>query len=397
MRGVAPRKLWYATAERGIFLKAGVPRQHRLSIVPCYGLRRPSVCLTARSAELSSGARYRQRGREVQVVNDFYNPKTKVQSDPHAGRSPMSGAPGAGLNERAGIARWPPPELLSSHESPRGARNGLETVPEPPHDIDGALGELPSLLARSASGVEFIYDTLDLVAARYGLRDLVVVMRPDQPQVFRLRRAPLGAGRAPASPPGRCLPGRGPLRRSPVVGPLAAACVTSLVELALRLDLLVHDASHDALTGLLNRRSYELLLDQAVSRARRYGWPFALVLLDLDDFKVVNDRYGHAAGDAALRAVGAELRAALRGGDVAARLGGDEFALLVVGVENVASLSPLLGRLKRALERAVPETNGRLFRRRGLLSLRYRRPGRLDRFGRRPPLCGQGDDRMSRP
>jgi len=76
-------------------------------------------------------------------------------------------------------------------------------------------------------------------------------------------------------------------------------------------------------------------------------------VLDLDDFKVVNDRYGHAAGDAALRAVGAELRAALRGGDVAARLGGDEFALLVVGVENVASLSPLLGRLKRALERAV--------------------------------------------
>jgi diguanylate cyclase (GGDEF)-like protein len=79
-------------------------------------------------------------------------------------------------------------------------------------------------------------------------------------------------------------------------------------------------------------------------------------LLDLDDFKVVNDRYGHAAGDAALRAVGAELRAALRGGDVAARLGGDEFALLVVGVENVESLSPLLGRLKTALERAVPET-----------------------------------------
>ena len=139
------------------------------------------------------------------------------------------------------------------------------------------------------------------------------------------------------------------------MGPLAAACVTSLVELALRLDLLAHDASHDALTGLLNRRSYELLLDQAVSRARRYGWPFALVLLDLDDFKVVNDRYGHAAGDAALRAVGTELRAALRSGDVAARVGGDEFALLSWGGKRL-SLAPLLGRLKRALERAVPET-----------------------------------------
>jgi diguanylate cyclase (GGDEF)-like protein len=226
-------------------------------------------------------------------------------------------------------------------------------------DIDGALGELPSLLARSATGLEFIYQSLELVAARYGLRDLLVVVdRPDRHQIFRLGRAPLEFSREP--PPSylaAAFAGRpGLYAEPPVVGPLAAASLTSLVELALRLDLLTHDASHDALTGLLNRRSYELLLDQAVSRARRYGWPFALVVLDLDDFKVVNDRYGHAAGDAALRAVGVELRAALRGGDVAARLGGDEFALLVVGVENVASLSPLLGRLKRALERAVPET-----------------------------------------
>lgn len=239
-----------------------------------------------------------------------------------------------------------------------GALNVGMEQPELRQDIDGALGELPSLLARSASGVEFIYDSLELVAARYGLRDLLVVIeRPDRPQVFRLRRAPLEFGEGLPSYLHDALAGRAGLYADPpVVGPLAAACVTSLVELALRLDLLVHDASHDALTGLLNRRSYELLLDQAVSRARRYGWPFALVLLDLDDFKVLNDRYGHAAGDAALRAVGAELRAALRGGDVAARLGGDEFALLVVGVENVASLSPLLGRLKRALERAVPQT-----------------------------------------
>lgn len=230
---------------------------------------------------------------------------------------------------------------------------------QPLRDLDGALGELPSLLARSSNGVEFIYESLEIVAARYGLRDLLVVIEhQDRPQIFRLRRTPLNLGESgvPAYLHTALTGKPGLYADPPVVGPIAAASVTSLVELALKLDLLVHDASHDALTGLLNRRSYELLLDQAVSRARRYGWPFALVLLDLDDFKVVNDRYGHAAGDAALRAVGAELRAALRGGDVAARLGGDEFALLVVGVENVASLSPLLGRLKRALERAVPET-----------------------------------------
>lgn len=231
-------------------------------------------------------------------------------------------------------------------------------------DLDAALAELPSLLARAPSGVQFIYEALSLVAARYGLRDLLVVVgqptRPQTsaPQIFRLRRAPLELARAPMPEYLKAaLCGRAGLHADPpVVGPLASAAVTSLVELALRLDILRHDASHDSLTGLLNRRSYELLLDQAVSRARRYGWPFALVLLDLDDFKVVNDRYGHATGDAALRAVGVELRAALRGGDVAARLGGDEFALLVAGVDNVASLSPVLGRLGRALERAVPET-----------------------------------------
>ncbi len=242
----------------------------------------------------------------------------------------------------------------------RGARNAPPELADAPDDVDGALGELPGLLARSASGIEFIYKTLELIAARYRLRDLVVVIAGSGlPQIFRLGRAPLAAVRGPLPPHlGAALTGReGLYADPPVVGPVTAACVTSLVELALRLDLLVHDASHDALTGLLNRRSYELLLAQAVSRARRYGWPFALVLLDLDNFKVVNDHYGHAAGDMALKAVGAELRASLRTGDVAARLGGDEFALLVVGVDNVVALSPLLGRLKKELERSVPESN----------------------------------------
>lgn len=282
-------------------------------------------------------------------MNEFHSPAAEGQPEPDAGSTP----PGPAASE--------PPRTGGPGASggPRVVEAGTGSHLGFRQDIDGAIGELPSLLARSATGLEFIYQSLDLVAARYGLRDLVVVVdRPDRHQIFRLGRAPLEFSREPLPAYlATAFGGRpGLYAEPPVVGPLAAACLTSLVELALRLDLLTHDASHDALTGLLNRRSYELLLDQAVSRARRYGWPFALVVLDLDDFKVVNDRYGHAAGDAALRAVGAELRAALRGGDVAARLGGDEFALLVVGVENVASLSPLLGRLKRALERAVPET-----------------------------------------
>ena len=254
------------------------------------------------------------------------------------------------------------PGATSSSDASSGANADSAPDAGAPPDLDGSLAELPSLLARATSGVHFIYEALDLVAVRYGLRDLVVVVeRPTGPQMFRLGRAPLELAQAPLPEYLQsALAGRAGVHADPpVVGPLTAAAVASLVEIALRLDMLNHDASHDSLTGLLNRRSYELLLDQAVSRARRYGWPFALVLLDIDDFKAVNDRYGHATGDAALRAVGAELRAALRGGDVAARLGGDEFALLVAGVDNVASLSPVLGRLERALERAVPETTVR--------------------------------------
>jgi diguanylate cyclase (GGDEF)-like protein len=301
-----------------------------------------------------------QLGGEVQVVNDFDNPTTLGPRQPYAGRSPLAGAPPARHNEHASVPCWPRPGLPAPRVASRGARNAQDGPAEAPDDVDNALEGLPSLLARSATGIEFIYKTLELIAARYRLRDLVVVTpAPDKPQIFRLGRASLAAERGPLPPHlGAALTGReGLYADPPVVGPVAAACVTSLVELALRQDLLVHDASHDALTGLLNRRSYELLLAQAVSRARRYGWPFALVLLDLDNFKVVNDHYGHAAGDTALKAVGAELRASLRAGDVAARLGGDEFALLVVGVDNVAALSPLLGRLKKALERSVPETN----------------------------------------
>ena len=299
-------------------------------------------------------------------MNEFNTPAAEGQTGPEVGATPPGGAGSGPPQAEAPSDTSPPDEARSSAVlggaavgSPSFGRDAGASHTGWRQDIDGALGELPSLLARSATGLEFIYQSLELMAARYGLRDLVVVVdRPDRHQIFRLGRAPLEFSREPLpSYLTAAFAGRpGLYAEPPVVGPLAAACLTSLVELALRLDLLTHDASHDALTGLLNRRSYELLLDQAVSRARRYGWPFALVVLDLDDFKVVNDRYGHAAGDAALRAVGAELRAALRGGDAAARLGGDEFALLVVGVENVASLSPLLGRLKRALERAVPET-----------------------------------------
>lgn len=94
---------------------------------------------------------------------------------------------------------------------------------------------------------------------------------------------------------------------------------------------LVHRAFHDELTGLANRALFTNRVEQALLRATRNGLRTAVLFLDLDDFKEINDSLGHAAGDALLTQSADRLRACLRAGDTAARLGGDEFAVLLEG------------------------------------------------------------------
>jgi diguanylate cyclase (GGDEF)-like protein/PAS domain S-box-containing protein len=103
-----------------------------------------------------------------------------------------------------------------------------------------------------------------------------------------------------------------------------------------------HLADHDPLTGLRNRRLFEHDLKLQVGRCQRYGEQAALMVIDLDHFKQVNDRYGHKVGDEALEAVSRTLTRRLRTTDLVARLGGDEFAVLLphmdrAGAEHVAA------------------------------------------------------------
>jgi diguanylate cyclase (GGDEF)-like protein/PAS domain S-box-containing protein len=110
-----------------------------------------------------------------------------------------------------------------------------------------------------------------------------------------------------------------------------------------------HLADHDDLTGLINRRRFQEDLERHLAECRRYGMTGALLVLDLDGFKAVNDTHGHSAGDRVLRGVADALRSRLRGSDIVARLGGDEFAVLLPrgGAEGAE-------RVCEALERQVP-------------------------------------------
>ena len=103
----------------------------------------------------------------------------------------------------------------------------------------------------------------------------------------------------------------------------------------LRLVRRLRDLSlHDALTGLPNRRALEQALQREWERWRRHRHPFAVVALDLDHFKSVNDQHGHLVGDELLAAVGQRLTAAVRGADVVARTGGEEFLVLMPDIDD---------------------------------------------------------------
>jgi diguanylate cyclase (GGDEF)-like protein/PAS domain S-box-containing protein len=97
-------------------------------------------------------------------------------------------------------------------------------------------------------------------------------------------------------------------------------------------------AAHDALTDLANRNLLDDRVMQAMSQARRNGSLLALLFLDLDRFKAVNDSFGHALGDLLLKAVAARLDSAIRGGDTVARQGGDEFIILLTGLDDLQDI-----------------------------------------------------------
>ena len=160
-----------------------------------------------------------------------------------------------------------------------------------------------------------------------------------------------------------------------------------------REEQLRYQAFHDPLTGLANRLLFRDRLEHAAALRQREGRVLTVLFLDLDDFKLVNDRLGHAAGDALLVDVAERLRACLRQGDTVARLGGDEFAVLLE--DGSEAQDRLAARIVDAMEvefqlGPAPRSGQR---QRGC---RDRRRGRAARCGLRPPAALRGRGHVCR-
>jgi len=120
--------------------------------------------------------------------------------------------------------------------------------------------------------------------------------------------------------------------------------LTAMSQLQVRAEEFHQQATVDALTGLYNRRFAEDRLKAEINRSRRYGHPLTVVAIDLNDFKPVNDKYGHAAGDQVLKEFAERLVAAIRVSDLAVRMGGDEF-LVILPECPVSQVQTMLARL----------------------------------------------------
>jgi diguanylate cyclase (GGDEF)-like protein len=210
--------------------------------------------------------------------------------------------------------------------------------------IAGPAGDLTVLAARGAEGTgQSVSSERGVVAEAWGRRETVLVDRldpADDPVVAALLPNPRTLLVTPLVADGNPL---GILvveakRRSQRLERRVLSTIgqfTSHAALALRNAWLLEEirrmADTDGLTGLSNRRSFEQALEREIARAGRTGEQLALVLLDIDHFKELNDRHGHQMGDRVLRATGAALASASRDFDTPARYGGEEFVVLLPG------------------------------------------------------------------
>jgi len=111
-----------------------------------------------------------------------------------------------------------------------------------------------------------------------------------------------------------------------------------------------HAALHDILTGLPNRTLFNDRLEHGIAQAKRHGWPLAVMFVDLDEFKTINDTHGHDAGDSVLQTIAARLKASTRSDDTISRVGGDEFLYLLMEVQDENAIASIAKKIIETIQ-----------------------------------------------
>ena len=111
-----------------------------------------------------------------------------------------------------------------------------------------------------------------------------------------------------------------------------------------------HAAFHDVLTGLPNRALFNDRLEHGIAQARRHGWALAVMFVDLDEFKIINDTHGHDIGDFVLRTIALRLKAETRSDDTVSRLGGDEFLYLLMEVRDEKDVTLIAEKIIKSVQ-----------------------------------------------
>ncbi len=158
------------------------------------------------------------------------------------------------------------------------------------------------------------------------------------------------------------------VERNPMPGGGLVSTSTDITERKRTEARMLHLAQHDALTGLPNRLLFDDRLQQALARCRRQGSLMAVILLDLDNFKQVNDALGHRVGDGVLLETGRRLRAALRESDTVARIGGDEFAFILQELPDLAAATTIASKIVAEIGRPL-ELEGAVWQLRASLGI----------------------------
>ncbi len=239
---------------------------------------------------------------------------------------------------------------------PNGARSCLAVAPSLPTGFDRAIAEAS--------------DRKDVTPCIESIRHGAPVMVRDleeyplgEPMRIQVRLAGLQLARAwpifgskDQALGALCLYSRRGADPRPMDERLIRIC-TNLAGIAIEscwaADRIRHLAHHDDLTGLPNRLLFSYQLLQAIARAQRAGGSVAVLFLDLDRFKIINDTLGHDAGDHVLRQVGKHLRECVRSGDTLARVGGDEFTLIVQQFGEITEVGAVAQKLLTAMTRPL--------------------------------------------